>query len=146
MSFEELEPREAHARLSSEDGALYIDVRSVQEFEQGHPEGALNLPILHLTPAGMQPNQEFAAVAEAALPKDRLLVVGCKAGGRSARACMLLAQMGYTKLVNVAGGFHGAHHPATGELLVAGWEARELPVSTTPAQGASWEDLRGRAG
>ena len=146
MSYEELEPREAHARLSSEEGALYVDVRSVPEFEESHPEGALNLPLFHLGPGGMQPNPEFLDVAEAVLPKDRLLVVGCKSGGRSARVCMLLAQRGFTKLVNVAGGLHGSHHPATGQLLVLGWEACELPVSQAPAEGATWEELRSRQG
>jgi rhodanese-related sulfurtransferase len=144
MSHEDLEPKDAHERLSSTDGALYLDVRSVAEFEQGHPEGAWNLPLLHFTEMGMQPNQDFLAVAEAVLPKDRLLVVGCKAGGRSAQACGLLAQAGFSMLVNVAGGYHGAQDRMTGQIVVQGWEACDLPTSTTPAAGATWDELKGK--
>lgn len=146
MSFEELEPKDAHARLSETEDALYLDVRSVAEFDQGHPEGAWNLPLLHFTEMGMQPNQDFLAVAEAVLPKDRLLIVGCKAGGRSAQACGLLSQSGFSLLVNVAGGYHGAQDRMTGRIVVAGWEACGLPTSTTPVPGATWEELQARRG
>lgn len=144
MDYDELTPPDAHARLTESENALYLDVRSVPEFEQGHPSGAWNLPILHLTNAGMQPNQDFLAVAEAVLPKDRLLVVGCKAGGRSAQACGLLAQAGFSMLVNVAGGYHGAQDRMTGQIVVQGWEACDLPTSTTPAAGATWDELKGK--
>src|SRR4051812_21955325 len=39
-------PREAAALLA--DGWAYLDVRSIPEFEQGHPPGAVNVPLLHL--------------------------------------------------------------------------------------------------
>ena len=146
MSIEELEPVDAHELLTSTEGALYIDVRSVHEFEQGHPQGAWNLPILHFTGAGMQPNEQFLAVAEAVLPKDRLLFVGCKAGGRSAQACGILAQSGFSLLVNVAGGYHGAQDRVTGQVVVQGWEACGLPTSTTPAAGATWDELQAKLG
>ena len=146
MSFEELEPQDAHERLTSAEGALYLDVRSVPEFGQGHPTGAWNLPLLHLSDAGMQPNADFLAVAEVVLPKDRWLVVGCKAGGRSAQACDLLQQAGFTQLVNVAGGYHGAFDRMTGALVVAGWEASGLPTSTTPESGATWDELKSKLG
>ena len=142
MRHEELEPRDARERLLTTKGGLYLDVRSVPEFTQGHPTGAWNLPMFHLTPQGMQPNPEFGAVADLAWTRELLLVVGCQSGGRSARACEVLVGLGFTRLVNVAGGFGGVHHPATGELLVAGWQALGLPVSTTPEPGRSWEELR----
>jgi rhodanese-related sulfurtransferase len=144
MSYDELDPRQAHERLVATEDALFLDVRSVPEFEQGHPEGAWNLPLLHLTRAGMEPNADFLSVAEAVLPRDHLLVVGCKAGGRSAKACGLLASVGFSRLVNVAGGFAGAHDPMTGRLLLEGWAACGLPTSTAPMPGRTWAELRAR--
>jgi molybdopterin/thiamine biosynthesis adenylyltransferase/rhodanese-related sulfurtransferase len=38
------------------------------------------------------------------LPKDRDLVVSCRSGGRSAKACMTLAALGFTRLYNLEGG------------------------------------------
>ena len=48
----EIDPKTAYARLESEPGSVYLDVRSVMEFDQGHPTGAWNIPILHATPSG----------------------------------------------------------------------------------------------
>ena len=146
MSFDELEPKIAHERLTAAVSAIYLDVRSVPEFGQGHPQGAWNLPLLHLTAAGMQPNAEFLSVAEIVLPREGLIVVGCKSGGRSARACSLLAEVGFSQLVNVAGGYSGAHEPMSSRLLVAGWEACGLPIATAPEPGVTWDELRVKLG
>jgi len=146
MSFDELEPKDAHERLTSADGAIFLDVRSVPEFEQGHPHGAWNVPLLHLTAAGMQPNAEFLVVAELVLPREGLIVVGCKSGGRSARACGLLAEAGFSQLVNVAGGYSGAHEPMSSRVLVAGWQACGLPTATTPEPGVTWDELKAKLG
>ena len=89
-------PEEA-AQLMSE-GRLYIDVRSKPEFEQGHPPGALNVPLLHRGPQGMLQNPEFLGVVEAAFAKDQALIIGCQSGGRSRRAAQMLAQAGFSNL------------------------------------------------
>ncbi len=57
-------PEEAAKLL--EQGYVYVDVRTEAEFEQGHPPGALNVPISHAGPAGMTPNAEFLQVMEQA--------------------------------------------------------------------------------
>src|SRR5687767_13989883 len=94
-------PTEAK-RLIDDEGYTYLDVRTVEEFDGGHPAGAYNVPVVH---AGMLPNGEFVAVVEATFPKDARLVVGCQSGGRSARAAALLASCGYEHVVNMDGGF-----------------------------------------
>lgn len=82
----------------------YLDVRTVDEYKQGHPPGAVNVPVVFLP--GMVPNQAFVAEVQKAFPtKDQPLLVGCKSGRRSLMACDLLTQAGYTDLVNVTGGF-----------------------------------------
>ena len=132
MPYDEIDPRAAHER--QQQGWRYIDVRSPQEFAQGHPEGAVNIPILFMGPLGMQPNLEFVDVVRKHFAPDQPLLLGCKSGGRSARAAMALEQAGFQQLANVAGGFSGA--PG-----VHGWSFLGLPVSTE-VQGVSWEDLK----
>ena len=46
MSVDHIMPDEA-ARRMDEEGYVYIDVRSIPEFEQNHPDPAVNIPILH---------------------------------------------------------------------------------------------------
>lgn len=65
-------------------GALVVDVRSPAEFAQGHVGDAVNLPVDELP----------ARLAE--LPTDRMVVVYCASGGRSARAARLLRGAGRT--------------------------------------------------
>ena len=84
MPVERVSAKQARELLSG--GYLYLDVRSVQEFDGGHPEGAYNIPLLRLTPRGMEPNPAFLAEVEAKFPKDCGIVVGCRTGQRSLRA------------------------------------------------------------
>src|SRR5215207_5144494 len=101
----EVTPQEAFELMKNDEGYIYLDVRSVPEFDAGHPQGAINIPLMHYTPStGMYPNQEFNSVVEGNISKDAKLVVGCKSGARSAQACQILGQMGYANLANVRGG------------------------------------------
>ena len=140
-----IDPKTAHERLTSEDGSVYLDVRSVMEYDQGHPAGAWNIPILHATPGGMQPNADFVRVASAVLPKDALIVIGCKSGQRSAMACQALEQAGLGNVVNLEGGFHGLTD-FMGRVRSAGWMQCGLPATTEPTPGRTWDELRGRVG
>jgi hypothetical protein len=101
---------------------------------------------MHAGLLGLKPNPEFLAVATKVLPRDVPLLVGCAAGGRSRRACELLAEAGFSDLVNVAGGWHGEKERLTGRTIVAGWEESGLPASTEAAPGATWAELRAKAG
>ncbi len=77
-----LTPEEALEKMEDEDYA-YVDVRSINEFEGGHPVGAYNIPFKHMLPGGMADNEDFVAVMEASFAKDAKLIVACKAGGRA---------------------------------------------------------------
>ena len=111
-------------------GWSYLDVRSIPEFEQGHPLGAANIPLLHFQNGRMAPNADFQRVVEASFPKDTKIVVGCKAGGRSLQAATLMEAAGYTSVVDMRGGYHG-ERDGFGRASVPGWAAEGLPVETT---------------
>lgn len=138
MSVKRVDPDEAARLVGS--GWTYLDVRSEQEFSSGHPAGAYNIPIAHLSGGAMVANPDFAAVVEATFAPDSRLVIGCKSGGRSLRAAGQLVSMGYTELVDMRGGFGGERTPA-GQVAVEGWEARDLPVATTAEPGRSYLEL-----
>ena len=82
-------------------------MRSVPEFEAGHPTGAFNVPLMHMGPGGMSPNPDFMAVVQKSFPTDAKLVLGCKGGGRSLRAAEMLQAAGFTAVVDQRAGFEG---------------------------------------
>lgn len=73
--------RDARALVAS--GALLLDVRTVEEFQELRVEGARNVPLHEL------------GRSLASLPKDKPIVVYCAVGSRSASAAGLLASAGF---------------------------------------------------
>lgn len=145
MTIKQVEPPEAHETLSGNPSAVYLDVRTEGEFAQGHPAGAINIPVVFIKgPGQMEVNPDFVAIAEKVLPKTTMLVVGCLAGGRSQRACEMLEEAGYSDLTNVRGGFGGARDPS-GQVVVTGWRDAGLPV-TTELGDATYSAQRAKAG
>ncbi|HZO82695.1 MAG TPA: rhodanese-like domain-containing protein [Candidatus Binataceae bacterium] len=145
MAIKQVEPPQAHDILRANPDAIYLDVRTEAEFAQGHPAGALNVPVVFIKgPGQMELNEEFLPVVTKTLPRDKKLVVGCLAGGRSQRACELLEAAGYTDLTNVRGGFGGARD-AAGQVVVTGWRDAGLPVSSEVGDN-SFQALRRKAG
>lgn len=140
MTIKSVTPEQAHELV--QQGALYVDVRSEQEFEQGHPPGALNVPIAHFGPAGMTPNADFLSVMRAAFSQSEKLVIGCKAGGRSRRAAELLEQAGFADISDMAAGWDGSRD-AFGRAL-PGWSRRNLPVETGEPAGQRYPDVKQR--
>jgi len=134
MPVKRVAPAEAK-RLIDEEGYVYVDVRSIPEFEAGHPEGAYNVPIAHLGPMGMAPNPDFLRVMEQRFGPDARLLVGCKSGGRSLQAAMILLQHGFHDVVDQRAGFDGA----PGDR---GWRACGLPVATKAATDHTWDGLK----
>jgi len=145
MPINQVEPAQAHEILKSNPEAIYLDVRTEPEFAQGHPEGAINVPVVFIKgPGQMELNGEFVDVVAKTFAPGKKLVVGCLAGGRSQRACELLEAAGYTDLTNVRGGFGGARD-AAGEVVVTGWRDAGLPVSSEVGEN-SYQALRRKAG
>jgi rhodanese-related sulfurtransferase len=134
MAIRRVTPQEAKA-LMDDEGFVYVDVRSIPEFERGHPIGAYNIPLLHMAGGGMAPNQDFVAVMEKNFPKDAKLIIACKMGGRSAQASQLLASKGYLNLVDQGAGFEG--QPGN-----PGWQPSGLPVEAQGAVDRTYEKLK----
>ena len=73
-------------------GAVLLDVRTRQEYRQGHIPGSINIPL-----------QEISGIAAAAGEKDAQLFVYCHSGARSRRAVEELRRMGYLHAKNIGG-------------------------------------------
>jgi molybdopterin/thiamine biosynthesis adenylyltransferase/rhodanese-related sulfurtransferase len=82
--------------LRTHPGAVVLDVREPDEYEQGAIPGAVHIP-----------RGTLESSIEGRIPdKSTKLVVHCAGGTRSAFAAQTLAQLGYTDVVSVAGGFN----------------------------------------
>jgi len=140
MSIKHVTVREAQAELDA--GGIYVDVRSIPEFAQGHPSGALNVPLLHRDErtGQMSPNRDFVAVMQANFTAASKLLIGCQVGGRSVQAAQILAGAGYQDIANVLGGFGGARDPITGGAT-EGWIQAGLPVEGETTPGTSYRGL-----
>lgn len=147
VSLKHVDVKTAHT-LQTRDGYTYIDVRSVPEYDAGHPKDAHNVPLLHLESATrrMIPNPLFLAVIQANYPPDAKLLIGCQMGGRSTQAGQLLVSAGYQDVANVQGGYGGAQDRRTGEQLAEGWVDAGLPVEQEPPPGGKYEDLKQKTG
>ena len=78
-----------HAHKWVRDGALLLDVRTPAEFQAGHLDGAVNIPVQELT----------GRLRE--LDADRNIVVYCKSGGRSAGATQALKKAGFREVLDL---------------------------------------------
>lgn len=70
--------------------ALILDVRSPMEYDGGHVEGALNLPL----------DQFVEHYARVAPDRAQAIIVYCASGGRSGQAAQFLTSQGYTQVFN----------------------------------------------
>ncbi|MBQ8237198.1 MAG: rhodanese-like domain-containing protein [Oscillospiraceae bacterium] len=73
-------------------GAVLLDVRTPQEYREGHIPGSKNVPLQQL--------DKISAVAD---NKDTPLFVYCYSGSRSRQASAMLQHMGYTNIQNIGG-------------------------------------------
>lgn len=84
---------EAKKLMDSESGYVILDVRTEQEYAQGHIPGAILIP-----------DYEISEKAEFVLTdKDQLILVYCRSGRRSKNAASLLEEMGYTRIREFGG-------------------------------------------
>lgn len=100
-------PPEDFAELADADGVVLLDVRTPQEFAEGHLEGAVNLDVS---------GPDFAT-GLAALDPEATYAVYCRSGNRSQTALDLMAQAGIDTAADLAGG-------------IGAWADAGLPVVT----------------
>ena len=131
MDIKRLDPEEARQLLDSQEGYTYLDVRSEEEFAQGHVPGAVNIPVATSNPLGpgLVANPDFNKQVAAQLDKDSKIITACLRGGRSLKAAMMLTAEGYTGIVDMLGGYD-AELDAFGNVVVEGWARRGFPTTT----------------
>ena len=127
-----------------DEGTTYLDVRTVEEFEDGHVPSAVNIPVSLSSPTGNTPNPDFVAIVEANYDKDEKLIIGCKAGGRSARAVTALEAVGFTNLLDMSAGWIGKKD-AFGEVT-PGWQAEGREVEMDAEEEQTYAFRKTKAG
>ena len=95
------------AELMNDPNVVVLDVRTAEEFKEGHLEGAVNID---------QAQSDFIEKVKETLTTDRTIAVYCRSGRRSANAAGRLATEGY-KAVNLKGG-------------ILAWKEAKMPVTT----------------
>ena len=84
---------EAKQIMDSEEGYIILDVRTQEEYDEGHIPGAIVIS-----------HEEIAEKAEEVLTdKDQLILVYCRSGRRSKIAAEALAELGYTNIKEFGG-------------------------------------------
>ena len=80
------------SEVMDRDDVLFIDVRELWEYEEGH------IPGITLIPMG----SVAARIAE--IPTDKEVIITCRSGNRSGQVTEYLRQQGYTNVHNMQGG------------------------------------------
>jgi len=144
MEIKRITPEQAKELLDLDSGYIYLDVRTVPEFEAGHVPGAKNVPVVEPDAFGrMQLNPHFVEIVEANFGKDVKCITGCQKGGRSLKAAELLLAAGFTNVVDMRGGF-GGETDEIGRLTFPGWAPRGLPTARESAPDDRYESLAQR--
>ena len=92
-SYEHITPAEAKAIMDERDNYVILDVRTQEEFDEAHIDGAILIP-----------DYEIAAKAESILKdKNQLILVYCRSGRRSKLAASELVTLGYTNVKEFGG-------------------------------------------
>lgn len=80
------------AEYKTTDGAVLLDVRTEEEYRNGHIDGSINLPL-----------DRISSIEKTVKDKSAPLYVHCYSGSRSGQAVSYLKQMGYTNAKNIGG-------------------------------------------
>jgi rhodanese-related sulfurtransferase len=81
-------------RKADTNSTVVLDVRTKKEYREGHIPGSVMIDF----------NADDFEQQVAKLDKNKTYLVHCAAGGRSARACKKMEQLGFKKLYNLEGG------------------------------------------
>ncbi len=91
--YTQISTEDAAALMESEENYIILDVRTPEEFAEGHIPDAINLP-----------NESIGTEELPQLPeKDQLILVYCRSGNRSKQASEKLAELGYTNIQEFGG-------------------------------------------
>ena len=99
LSFQQISMDAAITQMAEEDNFILLDVRTPEEFADGHIPSAINIP-----------NESIGESDIAKLPdKEQRIYVYCRSGNRSKQASAKLVNLGYTNVVEIGGiiDYHG---------------------------------------
>lgn len=85
---------QAKELLKENPRGILLDVRSKQEYDEYHLQGAMNIPLYELD----------KIINQVAPSYDTILIVYCQSGARSTKAIKRLKQLGYLNIYEIAGG------------------------------------------
>jgi len=89
-----ISPAQLVDRIGKQDaGLVIVDVRTPEEFANGHVPGAVNIPYTHMP----------ARLAELASASDKDIVLYCESGVRTERAIARMKANGFTRLLHLDG-------------------------------------------
>lgn len=86
----EISPQRAQTEMAN--GAMLLDVREVDEYNQSHIAGSLLVPLSDLSTRLQE------------LPQDRMIIVVCRTGARSAQGRDFLLASGFSNVTSLSGG------------------------------------------
>ena len=116
---DEISTTDAHALFTGDEPPLFVDVREVGEWDEGHIPGAVHAARNNLE----------SRIESLVHDKHRPLIVYCGSGARSAFSAKTLGELGYENVANLAGGY--ADWKRNGFETV-------IPRRLTPAQRARY--------
>jgi len=102
----DISPQQAVLLMSHETGSLVLDIREENEYQSGHIKDSIHIPLSALK----------SRIGELDKYKNKNVILGCRSGSRSGRACGLLKKNGFEKVHNLRGG-------------VLAWENDNLPMN-----------------
>jgi rhodanese-related sulfurtransferase len=143
MSVKNISPEQTRDILEGDIHSVYIDVRTEQEFLNGHVPGSINIPVAWPNPptGQMTLNPDFVKVVSTHFAKDVRIIIGCQSGGRSKFAAEILAKEGFQNVSNMQGGFGGVRD-SLGRLIEAGWTQLGLQVEMDVHPDRSYASLK----
>src|SRR5262245_45434778 len=120
-AWRDVQPAPALVMWQQTPDLFVLDVRTEAEWANGHIPRATLIPV-----------DELEDRLRELPPKDARILVHCAAGGRSLQACQILADKGWTRLLNLAGGMHAWPGPREESTAAAPPpRAANLPKGTT---------------
>lgn len=80
--------------ILNKEKAILIDVRSKQEYNEGHINGAICIPSYEI----------HSEIEQKIIDKNQIIILYCKSGIRSKKAQRILINMGYKNVYNLFNG------------------------------------------
>lgn len=109
------------SELITDSNVAILDVRTAEEFQEGHIKNATNLDIHQ---------KDFIEKAKSSFPASKKIAVYCRSGRRSANAARLLAAEGYA-VVNLKGG-------------IIAWKEAKMPTTTSNYEVDEFQTKNGK--